>query len=90
MAHTGGWSWKARAARAKRLHHREGLDGDEELALVGPVGDEAGEGAEDEHRAELGGGQHAEGDAAVGELEDEQRLGDQREPVADLRDPLAR
>ena len=31
----------------------------------------------------------ADRDAAAGEVQDEQRLGDQRQPVADLRDPLA-
>jgi hypothetical protein len=40
-------------------------------------------------RAELGGSERAQRDAAVGPLEHEQDLGDEREPVADLRDELA-
>ena len=47
--------------QGERLDHGEGLDRDEELALVGPVGDQAGEGAEEQHRAELGGGQQRRG-----------------------------
>ena len=65
------------------------LHDDEQLALVGAVGDEAGPGAEHQHRAELAGREHADGEAAVGEVQDEQGLGDERQPVADLRDQLA-
>ena len=38
---------------------------------------------------ELAGREHADREAAVGEVQDEQGLGDQRQPVADLRDELA-
>ena len=46
-------------------------------------------GAEEQHGHELAGGEQAEGDAAVGELQHEQGLGDQRQPVAGLGDELA-
>ena len=62
---------------------------DQQPALVGAVGHETGEGAEQQDRAELGGGQRPEGVAAVGQLEHEQGLGDERQPVADLGDELA-
>mgnify|MGYP003345587101 CR=1 FL=1 len=52
------------------------------------VGDEPGPRTEHEDRAELRGGQHAERHAGVGEVQDEQGLGDERHPVADLRDDL--
>ena len=61
----------------------------QQLPLVGAVGDEPGERAEQQDRRELTGGEEPDRDAAVGEREDEQRLGDERQPVADLRDPLA-
>ena len=44
----------------ERLQHRERLHDDQQLALVGAVGDGAGPGAEQEHRAELAGGEQAE------------------------------
>ena len=45
----------------ERLEHRHRLDDEEELALVGPVGDQTGPRAEDEDRAELEKGEQAEG-----------------------------
>ena len=71
------------------LGHGDGLHDEQQLALVGAVGDQAGPRPDEQHGAELGGGEDAEGDAAVGELQDEQRLGDERQPVADLGDELA-
>ena len=38
----------------ERLRHGDELHDDQQLALVGPVGDEAGPGAEHEHRARTG------------------------------------
>ena len=79
----------ARRGEHERLRHREELHDDQQLPLVGAVGDQAGEGAEQQDRRELTGGEEPDRDAAVGEREDEQGLGDERQPVADLRDPLA-
>ena len=49
----------------ERLRHRDDLHDDEQLALVGAVGDEAGPRAEHEHRRELAGGEHADREAAL-------------------------
>ena len=73
----------------ERLHHREELDDDEQPALVGAVGDEPCERAEQQDRAELERGEQPDRDAAVGQAEDEEGLGDERQPVADLRDQLS-
>ena len=42
-----------------------------------------------QHRKELAGGQEPDGDAAVGEPQHQQGLGDECQPVADLGDQLA-
>ena len=51
----------------ERLRHREELHGDEQLPLVGTVGDQPGEGAEQQDRCELTGGEEPDRDAAVGQ-----------------------
>ena len=71
----------------ERLRHRDRLHDQEQLALVGAVGDQAGPRTEQQDRAELRAAS-AERDAVVGELQDQQGLRDEREPVADLRDQL--
>src|SRR5690606_12406216 len=70
------------------LHQRDALEQHELAALVGTVRDHTGPGAEEEHGAELRGGEQPEGEAAVGQLQHQQRLGDHVEPGADLRDAL--
>ena len=58
----------ASAGERERLHHRERLhDPEQELPLVGAVGDHAGPRAEHEHGEELARGHQADGDAVVGE-----------------------
>jgi len=56
---------KGQGGEAERLQHGQRLDDDQQPAFVGPVGHQPGEGAEKENRAELGGGQPAEGVTAV-------------------------
>src|SRR5262249_26268091 len=58
--------------------------------FVAPIGDESGPRTEQQDRPELRGRERAQRHAVVRELEDEQRLGDERQPVADLRDQLSR
>jgi len=70
------------------LRHGDELHDQQQLALIGAVGDQAGPRADQQDWAELRRRQPAEVHAVVGELQDEQGLGDQRQPVADLRDPL--
>jgi hypothetical protein len=72
------------SGQRERLQHGEALDDQQQLALVRSIGHQPGEGAEQQHRAELRGGEQAEGHAAAGELEDEQGLSHQGEPVPDL------
>ena len=69
--------------RADDVHH------DEEVVAVAPVGEHAAPGAEHEDRQELGGGDEADGDAAVGDGEHQQADGDHLHPGAGLADDLA-
>ena len=62
---------------------------EQQPALLRPVGDETGAGADEQHRPELRRRQQTEGDAAVRQLQHQKRLRDQRQPVADLGDELA-
>ena len=71
------------------LRHRDRLDDQEQASLVRPVGDEPAPRPEEEHRPELGRRQRPDGHTVVRQLEDEEGLGDQGEPVADLRDELS-
>ena len=80
---------KPRTAKHEGLHHGQRLHDDQQAALVGAVGHEPGEGADEENGAELGGGQRPEGVAAIGQPEHEQGLGDEGQPVPHLGDELA-
>ena len=89
-ASKGGSPVNASAASTNDCSMAKPWTHDQQLALVAAVGDEPGPGAEHEHRQELAGGEHADGDAVVvGQMEHEQRLSDQGQPVADLRHELA-
>ena len=67
-------------------HHRAGEA--HEPALVVPVDDDAGPGAEEQRRGELDRREQAERGAAVGEAVDEQRLGGELDPGAGEADAL--
>ena len=70
-------------------HHHHGLHDEDRLALRQDVGEHAAEQAEDHHREELRGSDHAQPERVVGELEDEPGLGDLLHPRPDQRDELA-
>ena len=80
---------EAEDGERERLQHRDALHEEQQPALVGSIGDETAPRTEEQHGSELRGGERPEGDPAIGELEDEQGLRDEREPVADLRDQLS-
>ena len=67
----------------------DGVHRDEQVVAVAPVGEDAAPGAEHEDREELGGGDQADGDAAVGDGQHEQADGDHLHPGAGLADDLA-
>ena len=90
ICQTCGFPLNASAASANDCAIAIALHDQQQAALVGTIGDEAGPRTENQDRTELGHGQRAQRNAVVGELQDEQRLRDEREPVADLRDQLAR
>ena len=73
----------------ERLRHGDGLHDEEQPALVRAVGDQPRPGAEHQHRPELGRRQRTKGDPVVGELQHQQGLGHQGQPVAHLGDQLA-
>ncbi len=90
-ASTGGLPLNASAASTNDCAHRDALHDEQQTPLVGAVCDQAGPWPEQQqHGAELRGREPAECHAVVGELQHEQRLRHQRQPVADLRDQLAR
>ena len=89
MARTGGSPVKARRGQREGLEHGERLHPQEQPSLVRTVGHQPGEGADDQHRPELRRREQPEGEAAVRQLEHQQRLRDQRQPVPDLGDELA-
>jgi hypothetical protein len=71
-----------------RLRHLQALRHVEQVALVRPVGDHAGPRRQDEHRAELAGGQQPNGDTASGAVQHQQRDRHHRQPVAAVGDEL--
>ncbi len=89
MAATGGWPLKASAARANDCAMAMVCTMSSSLRLSLRSAIRPAKGPSDQDRAELSRGQDAERDAAVGELQHEQGLGHEREPVADLGDHLA-
>ena len=68
----------------ERLDHCERLHDDQQLAFVASIGDETRPCAEEQNRSELAGRKQTESEPTVGQLQHQQRLGDEREPVADL------
>ena len=79
----------ARTARTNARIIADDLGRDERLPLRQGVGDEAAEQAEDDHGRELGGGDAAEHERVVGQLQDQPGLGDGLHPRADQRESLA-
>jgi hypothetical protein len=75
---------EGQGGKGEGLSHLEGLGDDQEPALIRTISDQATPGAEQQHRAELASHQRADGEAALGQMEDEQREGHRREPGADL------
>ena len=69
--------------------HHHGLHDEDRLALRQRVREHAAEQPEDHHGDELRGGDHAEPERIVGELEDEPGLGNLLHPGPDQRDELA-
>ena len=59
-----------------------GLGGEEQSALVDPVGDQPAEGTEEEHREELQTDHDAEVDTTAGQVEDQPGLGHRLHPGA--------
>ena len=73
--------------RGENHHHR--LHDEDRLAFRQCVREDAAEQPEDHHRDELGGGDHAEPQRIVGELENQPGLGNLLHPGPDQRDELA-
>ncbi len=71
------------------LSHLEALRHEQRATLVRPIRHRAGPRREHDQRPELAGGERADGEAAVSELEHEQDQRDVRELVAGIRDQLA-
>ena len=69
--------------------HRDRLSPDHELAVVDPVGDDAGEEAEDREGDEAAEGEQADGDRRAGQLDHEPGERDVLHPGAADRDHLA-
>jgi len=75
--------------QGERLRHLDRLRDHQEPALVVAVDDHAGPGRQQEDRAELAGGQEADGHPAPGAVKDQEGEGDHRQPVAAVGDRLA-
>jgi hypothetical protein len=73
----------------RRLSHLEALRHEQRSTLVGPIGHRAGPCREHDQRPELAGGERADSEAALSQLEHEQDQRDVGELVARIRDQLA-
>ena len=82
--------WRERQDRqADRLSHLQTLGEQQRPPLVCAIGDGSCPRGKEQRRTELTGSQYADREPAPGELEDEQRESDVREPIARVRDQLA-
>ncbi len=80
---------EGQARQDEGLGHGPHLDDEQQPALVAAVSHQPGPGPQDQHRGELAGDEQSHGDAVARQVEHQQGLSDQGEPVPDLGDPLA-
>ena len=85
----GGMRRERQGGEPNRLGHLQRLRQHEQPAFVEPVGDGTGPRRQDENRTILTGREDPDAKTAPGDLQDQQRERDVREPVAGVRDRLA-